>query len=227
MPPVGPNSTFRYPPINSDVDIVCESESDYREIENDHGSVDNTFPYLPSIPVVTPTGSFHTSADANGQSDLGIISTAYGPNHAGGEVWPCFECMPPIFSSTCSSKQDMSPLKPRRKSPIVRMGNQSFHYLNSDDLRTVVHQRDDSSRGQNQITAGMPNISSSGNQPFSICDSSTIGDISLSGIDDNSVQCDPLDIFLEEMGDDTEYEEDMKAYAVIEGDNHNDQGEGP
>ena len=204
MPPVGPNSMYQYPLINNNVNVVCESESDYHGIENDHNSVENTFPYLPNIAVVTPTNSFHAAADLIGQSDLGLgLGIIDRHNHAGGEVWPCFECMPPIFTSISSSHLDLLPLKPRRKSPIVRMGNQSFQYIeslhlnNSHDFKTVVHQRDN-----NQITtAGMASITGFGDQPFSFCDSSTIGDISLSGIDENSIQYDPLDIFLEEMGD--------------------------
>jgi hypothetical protein len=47
---------------------------------------------------------------------------------------------------------------------------------------------------------------------FSHCDSSTIGDISLSVIDENSIKYDPLDVFLEEMGD--TYEEGINAFPA-------------
>ena len=219
MPPVGPTSSInRFPSINTDADVVCDSVSDYNENEDDDDSVNHTFPHLPNIPIVTPTNSFHTTPDMSARSDLAMIltndgSVAYGPNRSDGEVWPCFECTPPMFTSICSSsRQDVSPLKPRHKSPIVRMGNQSFQYIeslhfNSNNFRTDGRPREDDSicfSQSNRPGLSMPS--------FSHCDSSTIGDISLSVIDENSVQYDPLDVFLEEMGD--TYEEGINAFPA-------------
>jgi len=233
MPPVGPNKTNRYPSINTKhADIVCDSESEYHgESDDDHDIADHhTFPQLPNIPIVTPTNSFQ-SAEINTQSESAMIRTGdgpvtYGPTRTDGEVWPCFECTPPIFSSTWNSKHDVPPLKPRRKSPIVRMGNQSFQYIESLHLKSNTFPNMGGQDEEDSVDFSQPNSRpGSGVPSFAYCDSSTIGDISLSVIDENSAHYDPLDIFLEEMGD--SYRNDVIEFpsTIVLGD-YNSKGEG-